>query len=254
MNRIRLEDPDEGLNNILASNGNSKTPHDFNILEYFYNTYKSHPYIYAIESNSMYYNWNKIKEELNEKFSSSIEVLNVNYISNIDNDSTYENVYIAEISTGVVVIVRCIDSEAIYYDDLILETDDILVNDIQILSNGEIDKAVQKKLYSIMKKSTVKEIDNVSIGMVSMADGEYYVKDFDITKGVIELNDLDLHYGKGFTKFNEQLLDRMLVESKGLVLFHGDPGSGKCVRGNTKIKIRNKETNKVEYININELL
>jgi hypothetical protein len=39
--------------------------------------------------------------------------------------------------------------------------------------------------------------------------------------------DLDLHYGKGFSSFHEKLTTRMLNKDKGIVMFHGPPGNGK---------------------------
>jgi SpoVK/Ycf46/Vps4 family AAA+-type ATPase len=36
-----------------------------------------------------------------------------------------------------------------------------------------------------------------------------------------------LHYGDGFEKFHSDLMKRLDDESKGLVLFHGEPGTGK---------------------------
>jgi hypothetical protein len=77
---------------------------------------------------------------------------------------------------------------------------------------------------------------------------------FDIQDKITALQLLDLHYGAGFEDFDKQLNERLLNEHKGLTLFHGDPGTGKCVKGDTKIKIRNKETGLIEEININDLM
>jgi SpoVK/Ycf46/Vps4 family AAA+-type ATPase len=59
-----------------------------------------------------------------------------------------------------------------------------------------------------------------------MEDGDYYIKDFYIKKDYT-INHPDLHYGKGFMEFHSSLINRFKVDSKGLVLFHGDPGTGK---------------------------
>jgi type II secretory ATPase GspE/PulE/Tfp pilus assembly ATPase PilB-like protein len=42
-----------------------------------------------------------------------------------------------------------------------------------------------------------------------------------------EIKDLDLNYGYGFGKFHTDLMNRILTGTKGLVLFHGQPGTGK---------------------------
>lgn len=40
-------------------------------------------------------------------------------------------------------------------------------------------------------------------------------------------NDLDLHYGDGFSQFHEKLVERIQSRDKGIVMFHGPPGNGK---------------------------
>ena len=42
-----------------------------------------------------------------------------------------------------------------------------------------------------------------------------------------EIKDLDVNYGYGFAKFHEELMLRFNTQTKGLVLFHGEPGTGK---------------------------
>ena len=42
-----------------------------------------------------------------------------------------------------------------------------------------------------------------------------------------EIKDLDLNYGEGFTSFHNELMSRFNTQTKGLVLFHGEPGTGK---------------------------
>lgn len=39
--------------------------------------------------------------------------------------------------------------------------------------------------------------------------------------------DLSLHYGEDFPVYNEKLLDRLSSKSKGIVMLHGPPGTGK---------------------------
>ena len=63
------------------------------------------------------------------------------------------------------------------------------------------------------------------IGMICKEEG-FYVKDFYITKDYT-INNGDLHYGHGFDDFHHKLLKKFSIDSKGLVLFHGEPGTGK---------------------------
>lgn len=39
--------------------------------------------------------------------------------------------------------------------------------------------------------------------------------------------DLELHYGEGFTDFDEKLIARLIEKNKGIVMLHGQPGTGK---------------------------
>jgi hypothetical protein len=41
------------------------------------------------------------------------------------------------------------------------------------------------------------------------------------------LYDLDLHYGEGFENYHNKLINRIASRSKGIVMFHGLPGTGK---------------------------
>lgn len=248
-NIIRMEEDNDILYNILSSNGKSKLPYDYNILEYFYKTHKVHPTIYSIDGESIYYNWVNFKEKLYEEFGDTIKVLYTHYSNNIDTGRVYENSQILEIVDGVVISVKCMDSEHNFFDDLVIEDGDILLNDVAVLSSGTINAELLTKINSIFNGTKIKEIDNVSIGMVSMSDGEYYVKDFDVSSNVLQLTDLDLHYGEGFSEFSDKLIERMLTETKGLVLFHGDPGSGKTtmVRHILKTIKANNNNNNILY-------
>ena len=60
------------------------------------------------------------------------------------------------------------------------------------------------------------------------------------------IKNLDLHYGYGFEQFHNELIKRFQTEKKGLILFHGKPGTGKtyyirhllnCMKANKKIVI-----------------
>lgn len=64
----------------------------------------------------------------------------------------------------------------------------------------------------------------------------------------IRQNDLnvELNYGKKFMPVYNKIIEKLNMDrGKGLVLLHGIPGSGKCVVGRTKIKLRNKITGEV---------
>lgn len=71
------------------------------------------------------------------------------------------------------------------------------------------------------------ESNSPSIGIISMSDGDFYVKRFSLEGKTPEFLFPDLHYGEGFETFHTSLLNRLDKNTKGLVLLHGEPGTGK---------------------------
>jgi len=96
-------------------------------------------------------------------------------------------------------------------------------NEKSTLKDDAFEKEFSDALLSFVMP---KNILTPRVGMICVEDNDYYVKDFFIKKDYT-ISDGDLHYGEGFTKFHESLLGRFKVDNKGLVLFHGEPGTGK---------------------------
>ena len=82
-------------------------------------------------------------------------------------------------------------------------------------------------LKEISHANPVKSDKSAKLGMVSHDGGDYYVKTFSLEGKTPDFLYPDLHYGEGFENFHESLLGRLEKESKGLVLLHGEPGTGK---------------------------
>lgn len=77
-------------------------------------------------------------------------------------------------------------------------------------------------------------------------------KSFSVNKRKINLDD---NYNKDFPEISKDIINKLNDKKKtGLVILHGEPGTGKCVVGKTKITVRNKKTGKVEEINIEDLM
>ncbi len=68
--------------------------------------------------------------------------------------------------------------------------------------------------------------DDPHIFMVEVQNSNYILKSHNV-KDDFEIDDLDLHYGFGFRRFHQELMERIETDSKGLILFHGAPGTGK---------------------------
>ena len=63
---------------------------------------------------------------------------------------------------------------------------------------------------------------------------------------------MELNYGKGFTETHEKILDKLKNKKHGLFLFHGEPGTGKCVDGETYVTLRDKETGDIIEVTVDE--
>jgi hypothetical protein len=72
--------------------------------------------------------------------------------------------------------------------------------------------------------------DEENSAMIHMLIKDEYgleFKDFDVSKNAPKLEKPDLFYGDDFSSFNSKLINRLDKEKKGVVLFHGIPGTGK---------------------------
>ena len=83
------------------------------------------------------------------------------------------------------------------------------------------------KIKAAFEKAVIEESGEASIGIISCDQGEYYVKNFSLAGKTPPFTHPDLHYGEGFENFHKDLMNRIDTQTKGLVLLHGDPGTGK---------------------------
>jgi SpoVK/Ycf46/Vps4 family AAA+-type ATPase len=125
-------------------------------------------------------------------------------------------------------------SRKVYEDILALtkesDSSTIVSDSIEFISPIDTDDNIEKeweKLKEVVHNSLVEREDDVYMGMISHNGTTYYVKDFNMKKHIPELKQADLHYGDGFEEFHKSLLKKITTESKGLILLHGEPGTGK---------------------------
>lgn len=111
----------------------------------------------------------------------------------------------------------------------------LYIDDIEVFApspvfrdNAELNDIVGK-LYSFVKLRDVKEDTRgtAKIHMMVKDDYDMYFKDFDVSKFTPSIENADVFYGNGFESFSKNLIDKLSVEKKGVVLFHGYPGTGK---------------------------
>jgi hypothetical protein len=93
--------------------------------------------------------------------------------------------------------------------------------------SGRRDMDFEDDVHSLIEMCKLRTKPNKpEIYMVQVSGGQYSLEGHAVDNK-FEIRDLDINYGQGFTKFHNELMDRFEHESKGLVLFHGEPGTGK---------------------------
>ena len=94
-------------------------------------------------------------------------------------------------------------------------------------SNSKYDDKPILSISEALKEMIVPDSNSPSIGIISADNGDFYVKRFSLEGKTPDFTYPDLHYGDGFEEFHKALLKRLDENTKGLVLLHGDPGTGK---------------------------
>lgn len=83
-------------------------------------------------------------------------------------------------------------------------------------------KLINAELSKLVKKTPL----NNKIHLLMKSDS-YYFQKVDINIDNVKDLNLDLHYGSGFSKRNDMILDSLKNKHKGLYLIHGTMGTGK---------------------------
>jgi len=138
-------------------------------------------------------------------------------------------------------------------DDFITQVDDIdkkdkIVNLRIYYNSKEIRNVEDNILPKIKEMIHITSIKNqffiITTGIHGYELRSSFVKDVDI--------DLELNYGKSFSKTDELILGSIESNKSGLYLLHGPSGTGKCVDGSTIVTIRDKETGEIMEISIDD--
>jgi len=118
----------------------------------------------------------------------------------------------------------CIDSGYVYFSGLQLFRPSEASGKIGEYED-EHEFARQIEDY-ITKCSLKKKPEQPTIHMIEVSGNGFSMVEHAV-KDDFEIKDLDVNYGYGFSKFHTDLMNRILTGTKGLVLFHGQPGTGK---------------------------
>lgn len=233
---IDLSNKRETLN-ILRSSGKSRPYTDFPLLEVFLNDVGSFPFVKSYEDLSLNH-----LDLVNDLIDGGAEEVYVKETASANEYSKeirmiVENaVYKIQKGYYVTLSVGYFDTIS-YDDDLQLRLKEIspkenlaMISSMSLLCPGKNTalycKDVEEYVHGLANKHLLqRSYSKPYIGMICK-ENNFYIKDFYITKNYT-LNNADLHYGKGFEEFHGNLLARFKSDPKGLVLFHGDPGTGK---------------------------
>ena len=235
-NLIDWEKMNSDLIISTTSSGRNKNPDEFNILQEYLERFKEKPsLIRNFNHDADFYFYDKLMIEIEKKFPKCEKLFE---------DSTHYYKYN-----------KTIDRKEIFYLDegylLLLESDfasnffdnpkidigvenkrDKLVEYHEILkpsfNSTNRSKEIDQKIIDIFKNVKVDYKDErISISMVSMENNELFIKDFYLDDKIQDMTFPDLHYGVGFDIFHEKLVSKLKKDTKGLVLLHGLPGTGK---------------------------
>ncbi|MGE3825197.1 MAG: AAA family ATPase, partial [Bacteroidia bacterium] len=93
--------------------------------------------------------------------------------------------------------------------------------------NSARDYNFEERISSIIDECSLrKKPEKPVINIIEVKNGNYTTKEYAVHDNFI-IKDLDVNYGHGFEKFHNDLMQRFNSSTKGLVLFHGIPGTGK---------------------------
>lgn len=94
-------------------------------------------------------------------------------------------------------------------------------------ASGKRDDYFEEQIHEYISKCSLrKKPDKPVIQMIEVKGTVFAMVEHAVDDD-FEIKDLDINYGYGFKKFHAELMQRFNTDTKGLVLFHGEPGTGK---------------------------
>lgn len=242
------------ITSAIKTNGKSKPVEDFNLLDEYLNRFSESPSLLKITHDDCdLFLYEKLKKILSEEFKDA-KVLFSETEYNLKREKYATNREVWYIDKGYLLNIWTSETKNIYANpelDVKLNEHEQLVEANTLLippaHSSNTNKQIEEKIIKSFKKTTIKEYERNTIGMMSVeGNGELFVKDFSLDKK-FKINDLDLHYGENFKDFHTQLYKKLKGDKKGLVLLHGEPGTGKSVYIRYLLQCLTKTKKKVLY-------
>lgn len=166
-------------------------------------------------------------------------------------DRTYVETYSNE--NGEVMIQVSIKQYHIKIDDMQKMIMDVDLVDIGFIEQHRLEcESIREKMMEHCYKRASQFIDDDApiIGIIGSAPDGMYVKEYNLGKTTKALSnqELDLHYGQEFSDFHTKLATLLKSDSKGLIIFHGEPGTGKTYYIRMLLKELAKSKKNVLYV------
>jgi SpoVK/Ycf46/Vps4 family AAA+-type ATPase len=213
------------------SSGRNKIPEEFTLYHEYLIRYHQKPSTFkTFNTNVDIYHHPSLIQDLKTEFPNLKKIFQeVSYEFKYDKEIPYREVY--EFQTGYLLEISNDFAYTIFNDpkqDVQKEEAEILTENNNLLTPPEPDSDLLKKFIQICRRNKIDFEDRrVSIEMISLDRGELSIVDFYLDDDFVNLVFPNLHYGEGFEDFHHQLLQRLKNDKKGLILLHGEPGTGK---------------------------
>lgn len=111
------------------------------------------------------------------------------------------------------------------------DRDDVTISNFTLFCPSDVskmrDEHFEEQISGIIYDCSLrKKPEKPMINIIEVKQGSFSIKEYAVHDNFI-IKDLDVNYGHGFEKFHNELMQRFNSSTKGLVLFHGVPGTGK---------------------------
>jgi hypothetical protein len=116
------------------------------------------------------------------------------------------------------------DSDIVYFSQLQLLRPSVASGKLEEFAD---DYDFARELESYINKCSLKKKPDKPLIYIIEANSNGFVTREHPVETDFKIDDLDVNYGSGFNQFHLDLMKRFNTTTKGLVLFHGQPGTGK---------------------------
>ena len=153
-------------------------------------------------------------------------------------------------SNNIIILINRRDQILVKINLDVVKKDEAVM--IEFSYNLKLGTNIQQYIIDLGLETFVRQKKRSNINLVRSDMGQLDTEEYDIPIPVI---DLELNYGMDFLKIHELIIKRLNKDKdKGIILLHGDPGTGKCVVGKTIVTLRNKTTGEIFTKNIEDLM